>query len=301
VTDSCAGGTDSRPNLSAQFTALPPIARRDFQAFRELLLEQTGVSLGDQKRELLIARLSKRVRALGLRTFGEYFDRVINDGEERAEMIDRILTNETRFFREPHQFEFLEKIVIPRWLDEARAGKRERHARIWSAGCSMGQEPASIAMVLLTHLAGWTVEILATDLSRRVLKQAASGIWPTERAAEIPERYLREFMLRGVRTNAGVMKSSDTLRSVQHFRRLNLSTPLPEIGVFDAVFCRNVLIYFDADARRIAIDRMLSRLRPNGYLFLGHSESLVNTAYRLRTAAPSVYMQEPPRAGGGSC
>jgi chemotaxis protein methyltransferase CheR len=297
MTDPYADDAGSRPH-AAPFTALPPIARRDFQAFRELLLDETGVSLGDQKRELLIARLSKRVRALGLRTFGEYFDRVINDGEERAEMVDRMLTNETKFFREPHQFEFLEKTIIPGWLDEARAGKRERLVRIWSAGCSMGQEPASIAMVLLTHLAGWRIEILATDLSRRALNQAARGTWPIEKAEEIPERYLRDFMLRGVRTNAGVMRSNDALRSVQHFRRLNLSTPLPEIGVFDAVFCRNVLIYFDAEARRNAIDRLLSRLRPDGYLFLGHSESLVNTACRLRTAAPSIYLQEPPRAGG---
>ncbi len=296
-----ADGTTVRAEAAAHFSPLPPLGRREFRGFRELLLEETGVSIGEQKRELLIARLSKRVRGLGLRNFSEYLHRVINDGEERAEMIDRMLTNETKFFREPLQFEFMERTMIPRWLEEARAGKRERLVRIWSAGCSMGQEPASIAMVLLAHLPGWRVEILATDLSRRALNQAAGGIWPIEKAAEIPERYLAEFMLRGVRTNAGIMKSGDALRSVQHFRRLNLSAPLPEIGVFDAVFCRNVLIYFEAEVRRNAIDRLLSRIRPGGYLFLGHSESLVNTSRRLRTVAPSVYMQEPSAPGGGSC
>lgn len=271
---------------------IPRLAGSDFAVFRDLLLQDTGVLLSDQKRDLLIARLSKRVRALGLDHFGDYLQQVIDDPRERGEMVDRMMTNETRFFREPVQFEFLERTAIPRWADEIRAGRRAPRLRIWSAGCSTGQEPASIAMTMLAGLPGRDVEILATDISRAVLRQASTGTWPAEKAAEIPQAHLRNFMLRGKGSSTGLIKCGDRVRSMIDFRRLNLNAPFPPLPLFDAIFCRNVLIYFDPEARRRAIARLLSRLAPGGYFFLGHAESLVNTEHRLATVAPSVYVRE---------
>jgi chemotaxis protein methyltransferase CheR len=204
-------------------------------------------------------------------------------------MLDRLVTNETRFFREPAQFAFLETEILPRWSAEAADRARPRRVRVWSAGCSTGQEPYSIAMTLLAGLEGWDVEVLATDLSGRALRQAIAGVWPVEKAAEIPEQYLKTYMLRGVRSASGTMSASNAVRAVIRFQRLNLHDELPDLGTFDLIFCRNVLIYFDVASRTRAITRILGRLAPAGYLFLGHSESLLSSGLRLRPMAPSVY------------
>ena len=204
-------------------------------------------------------------------------------------MLDRLVTNETRFFREPKQFEFLETQILPRWCAEAEKHARAKRVRVWSAGCSTGQEPYSIAMTLLAHLEGWDIEVLATDLSGRALRQAMAGVWPVEKAPEIPEKYLKNYMLRGIRSQAGRMSASDATRAVIRFQRLNLHEELPELGAFDLIFCRNVLIYFDLASRTKAVTRILSRLSAAGFLFLGHSESLLSSGLRLRPMAPSVY------------
>ena len=274
---------------------IAPIGERDFHRIRDLVAQDSGVHLSNLKRELVTARLSRRIRTLGLRGFRDYVALVTADAAERIEMLDRILTNETRFFREPRQIEYLEQTIGPQWRDEARTGQRPRALRLWSAGCSTGQEPATLAMVLLAALPGWNVEILASDLSSRALAQAASGVFPIEKANEIPEHYRKEFVLRGVRSEAGRMRLADNVRTVIRYRRINLNMPLPD-GAFDLIFCRNVLIYFDTDSRRRAIERLMQRLVPAGYFFLGHSESLINATQRLRPVAPSIYRSEPKRA-----
>lgn len=266
-----------------------PMGDREFRAFRELVYSEAGIRLSDEKRALLTARLSRRVRTLGMVRFGDYLALVEREPAERMEMLDRVLTNETRFFREPHQFSFLETEVLPRWRTEAGQRARPRRVRVWSAGCSTGQEPYSIAMTLLAHLAGWEVEVVATDLSSRALRQAMTGVWPLEKASEIPEPYRAAYMRRGVRSQAGRMSAGSELRAVLRFQRLNLNGELPELGLFDLVFCRNVLIYFDSASRARAMRRVLSRLAPHGYLFVGHAESLLGSNLRLRAAAPSVY------------
>ena len=266
-----------------------PMSDREFRAFRDLVYRESGIHLPDHKRELLTARLSRRIRTLGMLRFSQYLALVERESAERVEMLDRLVTNETRFFREPVQFEFLESKVLPRWRAEAAERIRARRVRVWSAGCSTGQEPYSIAMTLLAHLEGWDIEVLATDLSGRALRQAMAGVWPVEKAAEIPEKYRKPYMLRGVRSQAGMMSASDAARSVIRFQRLNLHEELPELGVFDLIFCRNVLIYFDPLSRAKAVTRILSRLLPAGYLFLGHSESLLSSGLKLRPMAPSVY------------
>jgi chemotaxis protein methyltransferase CheR len=266
-----------------------PMSDREFRGFRELVYRESGIHIAEHKRELLTARLSRRIRMLGMLQFGQYLALVERESQERVEMLDRLVTNETRFFREQAQFDFLETQVIPRWRAEAIERGRPRRVRVWSAGCSTGQEPYSIAMTLLAHLEGWDVEVLATDLSGRALRQAMAGVWPVEKAAEIPERYLKAYMLRGVRSRSGRMSATDATRAVIRFQRLNLNEELPELGAFDLIFCRNVLIYFDLASRTQAIKRILSRLSPGGCLFLGHSESLLSSGLRLRPMAPSVY------------
>jgi chemotaxis protein methyltransferase CheR len=268
---------------------LIPMSDREFRAFRELVYRESGIHISEFKRELLTARLSRRIRVLGMLRFGEYLALVERESRERVEMLDRLVTNETRFFREPVQFEYLETQLLPRWRAEATEQRRPRRVRVWSAGCSTGQEPYSIAMVLLAHLEGWDIEVVATDLSGRALRQAIAGVWPIIKATEIPEQYLKAHMLRGVRAQSGTMSATDALRAVIRFQRLNLHDELPQLGTFDLIFCRNVLIYFDAASRTKAVTRILSRLGPAGYLFLGHSESLLSSGLRLRPMAPSVY------------
>lgn len=266
-----------------------PMSDRELRGFRELVYRESGIHIPEHKRELLTARLSRRIRTLGMLRFGQYLALVESEPQERVEMLDRLVTNETRFFREPAQFEYLETQILPRWIAEASQQGRPRRVRVWSAGCSTGQEPYSIAMMLLAKLEGWDVEVLATDISGRALRQAMAGVWPIEKAAEIPETYLKAYMLRGVRSQSGVMSASDAVRAVIRFQRLNLHEEFPELGAFDLIFCRNVLIYFDVASRTQAVTRILSRLASHGYLFLGHSESLLSSGRRLRPMAPSVY------------
>lgn len=267
---------------------LVPLSDREFRAFRDIIYHQTGIHIAEHKRELLTARLSRRIRSLGMGGFGDYLALVERDHPESSEMLDRVVTNETRFFREPKQFEYLEQSIVPQWRAEASDGARAKRVRVWSAGCSTGQEPYSIAMTLLAHLEGWDVEILATDISGRALRQAMAGVWPVEKAAEIPQHYLG-YMLKGVRTQSGKMLADARTRSAIRFQRVNLHDELPEIGTFDLVFCRNVLIYFDVVSRTKAVKRLLTRVLPAGHLFLGHSESLLGSGLRLRPVAPSVY------------
>jgi len=262
------------------------LTTKDFRLFQALVHKEAGIFLSDQKRALLIGRLAPRMRALALASFADYFHHVSNDREELVLMLDAICTNETHFFREPKQFEFLEQQLIPSWRANGK-----KHVRVWSAGCSTGEEPYSIAMTLAFHLPGAQIEILASDLSTKVLARAAAGIWPIERAEEIPVLYRKAFMFKGRGPQEGKMAAKPELASMIRFARINLHhDPYPITGRFDLIFCRNVLIYFDAPSKRRVIDRLLDRLEPAGCLFLGHSESL--TQYeRVRAVGPTVYAQ----------
>ena len=266
-----------------------PLADAEFQLFQGLIYREAGISLTDEKRELLVARLTRRLRALGLRSFGVYYRRVKKDAEERMRMLDCITTNETHFFREPHQFDFLREVVLPAWEEAGNSGGRPRRIRAWCAGCSTGEEPYSLAMTLLHHLPGWAVEILATDLSTRVLDVARAGMWSVDKAKEIPSPYLKRYMLKGRRGQQNKMKAGVEIRSVIEFRRLNLNDEdYPLRGRFDLIFCRNVMIYFSAESRMRVIRRLLGRLEPWGYFFVGHAESLGGVA-GVHNAIPTVY------------
>jgi chemotaxis protein methyltransferase CheR len=268
----------------------------DFALFQRLLEKKTGIYLSPAKKALLVGRLSRRLRDLGLSDLRKYYKRVLADPAEHIRMIDCISTNETQFFREPLHFDFLERHVLPQWIAEAEAGKRPRKIRVWSAGCSTGEEPISIAMMLLHHLpqaSGWQVEILATDISTRVLTRARAGIWPAEKARQIPTLYLRAFMLRGTGTQEGKMKAGPEVQRAVRFERFNLlEEPAPLCtSPFDMIFCRNVLIYFQPETKARVIRRLLSHLAPEGYLFVGHSESLNHLTDCVRTVVPTVYVQ----------
>jgi chemotaxis protein methyltransferase CheR len=267
---------------------------REFALFQRLIHRESGIFLPEAKKALVVARLTRRVRALGLPTFGSYYDVVDADREgEKVVMLDNICTNETRFFREPRQFEFLENEVLPRWKERAEAGLMPRRIRVWSAACSTGEEPYSLAMLLRTHLpaeSGWTIEILASDLSTKVLAAAREGVWPLSRMEEIPPPYLRAYMLRGMRGEQGKMRAQPVIRDLITFRRLNLNDAQYLVdGPFDLIFCRNVLIYFNRETKAAVVDRLTRHLAPGGLLFLGHSETLHGAAHALKHCGPTAY------------
>jgi chemotaxis protein methyltransferase CheR len=265
---------------------------REFRLFQALIQREAGIHLSDAKKVLVEGRLARRLRELGL-DFAAYYGLVETDPQERVRMLDCICTNETHFFREPRQFEFLESHVFPEWRARGEAGAMARRVRVWSAGCSTGEEPYSVAMAFLARFppsSGWEVEIVATDLSTRVLERAQSAVWPIEKAKEIPEPYLKAFMLRGTGPEEGRMKAGPLVRSRVRFQRLNLNAePFTFAGRFDLVLCRNVLIYFDAASKARVVSRLLERLEPRGYLFLGHAETVTGLGARTRSVGPTVY------------
>ena len=269
------------------------ITTREFTLFQRLIHRQTGIYLPETKKALVVARLSKRVRSLNLSGFGAYFELVERDRDEHTYMLDSICTNETRFFREPRQFDFLESGVLPEWRMRGESGLRPKRIRAWSAACSTGEEPFSLAMLLRTHFplqAGWSVEILASDISTKVLNSAKEAVWPIDRAKEIPPDYRRAYMLRGIGAEEGKMRAQPALRSMVEFRRLNLNDERYAVdGPFDLIFCRNVLIYFDRDTKAAVIERLSRHLSPDGLLFLGHSETLHSAAHALRHVGPTAY------------
>lgn len=269
------------------------LTNREFALFQRLIHRQTGIFLPEAKKALVVARLSRRVRTLELPSFGAYFELVERDRGEHTVMLDSICTNETRFFREPRQFEFLETEVLPRWRERGEAGLMPKRIRVWSAACSSGEEPYSLAMLLRTHFpldAGWNVEILASDISTKVLTAAREGVWPIERANDIPPDYRRAYMLRGMRAEEGKMRAQPNIRSLIEFRRLNLNDDQYAVdGPFDLIFCRNVLIYFNRETKAAVIDRLTRHLSPTGILFLGHSETLHSAAHALRHVGPTAY------------
>lgn len=285
------------PRLSVRPSApeLRPLRLREFRQLRELIYQLAGIHLPESKRTLVEARLARRLRELGLRSYEEYGALVADPSNEaeRVLMLDCITTNETHFFREPKHFDFLDQVAFPRWAALAEAGERPRRLRVWSAACSTGEEPYTLAMCLLTAFpaqSGWHLEVIASDLSTRVLQRAHAATWPIEKTKEIPERYLKAFMLRGYGEHEGQLRCGAELRSLVRFSRINLSAaPYPIAGQLDLIFCRNVLIYFDAASRAKVIDALIDRLSPTGYLVVGHSESLHNVTRRVSLVVPGVY------------
>ncbi|HWZ43324.1 MAG TPA: CheR family methyltransferase [Candidatus Saccharimonadales bacterium] len=266
-----------------------------FEEFQRLIYGETGIWLGHSKTSLLCGRLFRRLHALQIPTLAEYYLLVSDpkQHQERMLMIDAITTNETRFFREPQHFEWLTHKIFPRWQAEAHRGTRAKKLRLWSAGCSSGEEPYSLAMLLAQQLPateGWDARVLGTDISTRMLEQAVEGIYPMDRAADIPNTFLQQYMRRGIATQNGRMKVAPEVRGIVQFSRLNLSRfPYPIEGPLDLIFCRNVLIYFDADSKRRAVENLARCISAEGLLFTGHTENLNGVTSLLRNLAPTIY------------
>jgi chemotaxis protein methyltransferase CheR len=274
-----------------------------FERFQRLIHQETGIWLADHKMALLCGRLSRRLRAFNMSSLQEYYDLVTqtDQQDERVSMVDAITTNETRFFRDSRHFEFLKQRVIPRWQNEAEQGLRHKAIRIWTAGCSSGEEPYSLAMLFAQHLTcepGWNVTILATDISTRMLAQARSGIYNIAKSHEIPEAELKAFMLKGIDDQAGQMKVMPEIQSMVDFEKLNLiHDPYPAEQSFDAIFCRNVLIYFDPPTKQKVVERLTSCLAPGGLFFVGQAENLSAMNSQLRSLIPAVYTPVGERNG----
>ena len=278
--------------IAAAARELPALTEGEFERFRELIHREAGISLGDTKHALLIGRLARRLRELGLSSFTAYLRVVTEDDRELVRMLDCIATNETHFFREPRQFELLGGRICDEWLAGAVAGARPRELRVWSAACSTGEEPFSLAMVLHNRLASdrWKIAIMASDLSTRALDRAHGAVWPIEKARSIPEALRRAYLLRGIGPRVGHVKAAPEVRELVTFQRANLARPEETLrGPFDAIFCRNVLIYFDVALRVQVLARLRDELAPGGYLFLGHAESLSGTSLALQSVMPGVY------------
>jgi chemotaxis protein methyltransferase CheR len=276
------------------FEAPRSISAYEYRQFQALVERESGIHLGPEKQDLLVNRLRRRLVELRLPSFSAYYHLVSSgDTDERIRMLDAISTNETSFFREAHQFAFLQETVFPRWASEERAGRRARRIRAWSAACSTGEEPYTLGMVLLDRFppaSGWTLEILASDISTRVLAAAALGSFPIEDTKEIPPSYLRRFMLRGRRLQQGRMSVTSALRDLVTFRRINLHAPAyPVQDHFDLILCRNVLMYFEPVARLRTANALLDLVAPGGYLFLGHAESLGGSSERGKHVGPATY------------
>ena len=260
---------------------------QDFGLLRNWVYEQAGISLSPAKKPLVMSRLQKRLMHFGLDSFGDYY-RLIIDAREQQEAqiaLDLLTTNETYFFREPKHFDFMRERAVP----ERRPGVSYR---VWSAACSSGEEPWSIAMTLAPLLGenGW--EMLASDISTRVLARAQTAHYAMERAEHIPRPLLTRYCLRGVRAQEGTFRVVPELRRRVKFLQVNLIAPLPEVGVFDLIFLRNVLIYFDMETKAKVVRQLCAALRPGGYFFCGHSESLHGMNLPLTTIHPAIYQRQ---------
>ena len=273
----------------------------EFELLSRFIEREAGIYLSPVKKPLLVSRIGQRVRALSLRSYAAYYRRVASgDEEERVHLINSICTHETRFFREPHHFELLAGTLVPRWRADAAAGRRERRIAVWSAGCSTGEEPYSVAMCLLDALPpdeNWMIDIVATDLSTRVLARAEAAIYPTRRLEEIPPGVERRHLLRGVGPHHGEIKVAEATRDLVRFKQLNLvdaSYAMP--NRLDLILCRNVLIYFKPETRTRVVSQLVGHLRNGGYLFLGHAESLRPSMPGLSPEMPTVYRREAEAA-----
>jgi chemotaxis protein methyltransferase CheR len=262
----------------------------DFDALRKLVKEITGINLTDQKRELVYGRLARRLRALHLRTFAEYRDLLSEDGgEEIRELCNAITTNLTSFFRENHHFEYLRDHVLGP-LQSSRTGSRR--VRIWSSACSTGEEPYSLAMTVLESfqdLRSWDVKILATDLDSDVLAKAKRGLYGADRMRNMNPQRLQTFFTEQRGRDGPCYEVIPELRSLITFKQLNLMHTLPMKGPMDAIFCRNVVIYFDKDTQRELFARIAQLQRPNDLLFLGHSESLFKVSESYLPIGKTIY------------
>jgi chemotaxis protein methyltransferase CheR len=264
------------------------LTQAEFTAIRDLLYGICGINLQPGKEDLVRSRLAKRVQALGLESYAEYLEYVRAEptGAELASMVDSLTTNKTSFFREPQHFDYLRTAVLPGLL--ARGGA----LRLWSAGCSSGEEAYTLGIVLheaVPDLARRDVRILATDISARMLARARAAEYDAARLADVPRPLLGRYFQRDRGGGGGGIRVAEKVRGLVRFAQLNLMDPWPMRGPFHVIFCRNVMIYFDAATQEQLVRRFHDSLAPGGHLFVGHAESLTALDHPLRYVRPAVY------------
>ncbi len=262
----------------------------DFECIRQLVRQHAGISLSDAKKDMVYSRLARRLRALGLDNFRDYCKLVEQENSgELVNFTNSITTNLTAFFREEHHFQYLADTLLP-MLRKKKAGNRR--LRIWSAGCSTGEEPYSLAMVLRENLPereSWDVKILATDLDSNVLKTASSGIYKEQRLKGVSAQRRKRWFLKGKGPHNGSVRVASELQSMISFRQLNLLREWPFRGPFDFIFCRNVVIYFDKPTQKVLFERYADVLSDKAHLFIGHSESLFKVTERFKLIGQTIY------------
>lgn len=275
--------------------SLKRLSDDEFRKLSSIVQDELGIKMPAAKKTLLESRLQKRLRALGLSSFAEYCDMLFNRGgmsTELIHMLDLVTTNKTDFFREAHHFDFLADSAVPHLV---RRGGRK--LRIWSAGCSTGEEPYTLAMVLSEFSRantgiGFDYSIIATDISTRVLEAACKGIYRDDRIILVPEEYKRKYFLRSRDAAKGLVRVVPELRSRISFSRVNLmDETFPVDGPLDIIFCRNVIIYFDKPTQERLFAKFCEVLRPGGFIFIGHSETLSGMGLPLRKVSTSVYVK----------
>lgn len=270
---------------------------KEFRRLSQFIEEHLGIKMPDVKKTMLESRLQKRLRHLGLSSFSEYCDYLFSDEgieSELVHMIDMVTTNKTDFFREPGHFDYLIRKALPELVKSQGAGITRRFT-LWSAGCSTGEEPYTLAMVLSEFRLkypglGFEFMILATDISTRVLETASKGIYEEERIAPVPQALRKRYLLRGRDNSRGLVRIVPELRGHVRFRRLNFMEG--DFGMrepLDIIFCRNVFIYFDKPTQESILRRFCMHTRPGGYIFIGQSETLNNMDLPLERVNPSVY------------
>jgi chemotaxis protein methyltransferase CheR len=260
------------------------ITNQEFSLFQKLIYRLAGINMADSKKPLLVGRLSRRLRHYGLERFTDYY-RLVTGGDQAEElqlMVDLLTTNETYFFREAAHFDVLRDFA---------ASRRGQPFRVWSGASSSGEEPYTIAMVLAETLglrAQW--DIVASDISLTVLERAKTGLYPMERGSGIPPELLKKYCMKGVRSQAGNFLVAESLRERVDFRQINLIAPdARDIGKFDVIFLRNVMIYFDNETKRKVIANMVPHLGADGLFIVGHSETLTGITDELVTVRPTLY------------
>ncbi|MGO9461265.1 MAG: CheR family methyltransferase [Rhodomicrobium sp.] len=275
-----------------------PFTQADFQIIAGIVYERSGIVLAAHKRDMTYCRLVQRLRALGLSSFHDYCVLLTSshgDGEV-GYLVNAITTNLTKFFREPHHFDHFKNVALPE-LGNATRGERPC-ITVWSAGCSSGEEPYSIAMAAIAARAEigreWDLHILATDLDTAMLQKAKACIYPADSLDNVPARMRERFFEMPPRGNAGGVLLSKAAQSLVEFKQLNLLGPWPASERFDVIFCRNVMIYFDAKTKATLVERFHSVLNDGGWLYVGHSESLLDHQTRFKLSGRTIYQKLNP-------
>lgn len=277
-----------------QVNSMLTISNQEFAQLRDLIHRRFGINLTEQKRSLLVGRLQKLMRQLGLSTFQQYYDYLVKDKTETAlgELVDLISTNHTYFNREKDHFDYFYQTALPAVVEKLKKSN-SKDLRIWCAGCSSGEEPYTLLMLMMEYFgaeySSWNAGILATDISDRALSIARRGVYSKDRVDQLPEHLRRKYF-----TPAGTQEMAviDKVKKEATFRRFNLmNTRFPFKNPFQMIFCRNVMIYFDQPTREALVSRYHQHTEPGGYLFIGHSETLGRSQDRYRYLKPALYQK----------